>query len=200
MTHPATRIRTATGVRRLAHRILLVLFTAALLLTTVSVAAPEKASAAPGPFYYIVSEYSGLPIMPLNHSKDHGAEIVQGSWQNAGAQHWKIRTSGTIDGQQRIRRFENRHSKYCVSNAGSYAVSRVLDQRQCLSFHTASEEWVVSSATDMWAGRPFSVWNHNSNQCMDVYGWSTEPYARITQYPCHGGANQLFRLVYVQGT
>ena len=200
MTHLSITDSTANGLRRVLARVFAVLFAAALLFTTLAVTTPQKASAGPGPFYYIVSVHSGLPIMPLNHSKDHGAEIVQASWQNAGAQHWKIRRSGTIDGQERIRRFENRHSKYCVSNGGRHTVSGVLDQRQCLSFHTASEEWVVSSASDMWAGRPFSVWNNNSKQCMDVYGWSTEPYARVTQYPCHGGANQLFRLVYVHGT
>lgn len=182
------------------RRLLLLLTCTALLLVGLAVAQPPKAAAAgPGPFYYIVAVHSGKPIMPINHTKNHGAEIVQADWQGGGALHWKIRRSGTIDGQERIRRFENRHSKYCVS-ANQWNTPVGLVQTQCTSFHTMSEEWVVSSADKMWAGQPFTVWNHQSGLCMDVAGASTAAYARVGQWYCHGGTNQQFRLVYVSGT
>ncbi|MET1004713.1 MAG: RICIN domain-containing protein [Propionibacteriaceae bacterium] len=198
MTHTLTAGISGQS-RKMTARICAVLLAAAAVFATLTITQPQTASAAPGPFYYIVAVHSGKPIMPINHTKDYGAEIVQADWQNGGALHWKIRTSGTIDGQQRIRRFENRHSKYCVSSYGAMSPS-ALTQRSCLVDYTWDEEWVVSSASDMWAGRPFTVWNHHSGLCMDVVGASTAAYTRVGQYWCHGGPNQQFRLVYVQGT
>ena len=183
----------------LIRRSLLLLMTISLIVAALAAVAPVKASAAAGPFYYIVAVHSGKPIMPINHTQDHGAEIVQADWQNGGALHWKIRRSGTINGAERIRRFENRHSHYCVSSHG-WTSPVILHQNQCTSFYTQSEEWVVSSADDMWAGRPFTVWNNASKLCMDVSGASIDAYTRVIQYPCTGGNNQKFRLVYVAGT
>ena len=190
----------ATGTRAALRRIVLVLMSGVLLLAGLATLAPAEAEAArPGPFYYIVAVHSNKPIMPLFHSKDHGAEIIQANWQDGGALHWNIRRSGTIDGQERIRRFENRHSKYCVSSRG-YQSPVGLTQSQCTSFHTLSEEWTVSSANDMWAGRPFAVQNRSSKLCMDVAYASTADHARVGQYYCNGQDNQRFRLVYVSGT
>lgn len=198
MTHPL-----AAGANRLPRtmiaRMCAVLVAAATLFTALAIANPPKASAGPGPFYYIVAVHSGKPIMPINHTKDWGAEIVQADWQGGGALHWKIRRSGTIGGEERIRRFENRHSKYCISSNG-WTTPALLTQRTCLVDYTWNEEWVVSSAADMWAGRPFTVWNNQSKLCMDVEAASTAAYTRVHQYWCHGGTNQQFRLVYVQGT
>lgn len=198
MTHSLTA-STHGPPKTMITRICTVLLVAAALFTVLAISNPKPASAAPGPFYYIVAVHSGKPIMPINHTQTWGAEIVQADWQNGGALHWKVQRSGTIGGQERIRRFENRHSKYCISSDG-WNTPVTLTQRTCRVDYTWNEEWIVSSASDMWAGRPFTVWNNQSGLCMDVAGASTAAYTRVGQWPCHGGTNQQFRLVYVQGT
>lgn len=61
------------------------------------------ASAAPGPFYWIVKA-----LLPFKHSKAPNANIVMQSKTNEGAMHWKIGGSGTL------RKLENRHSHLCA--------------------------------------------------------------------------------------
>lgn len=156
------------------------------------------ASAKPGPFYWIIAAHSGQALLPLNHDKEHGVEIVQNIKGAGGAQNWKIRVAGTIGGVQRIRLFDNRHSHYCIS-ASDAQPGRVLRQVQCQNW-SQREEWVVSNRDDMFAGRPFTAWNRSSGLCMDVAGASQAEYARLVQWPCHGGLNQTFRLNYVPGT
>jgi Ricin-type beta-trefoil lectin domain len=193
--------RCAVGVARktkLASRRPIQLLIAGTIALTMTLSLTGVAFAKPGPFYWIINQHSGQALLPLNHLKDHGTEIVQNFKGNFGAQNWKIRVAGTIDEVERIRLFDNRHSKYCISASDSQP-GRVLRQVQCQNW-SQREEWVVSNRDDMFAGRPFTVWNRYSGLCMDVAGASTAEYARIIQWPCHGGANQIFRLSYVQGT
>ena len=174
----------------------LLIASAIALIMTLSLAG--LASARPGPFYWIIAAHSGQALLPLNHEKEHGKEIVQNIKGAGGAQNWKIRVADTIDGVERIRLFVNRHSHYCIS-ASDAQPGRVLRQVQCQNW-SQHEEWVVSNRDDMFSGRPFTVWNRSSGLCMDVADASQAEYARLVQFPCHGGQNQTFRLSYVRGT
>jgi hypothetical protein len=161
----------------------------------------SKASAKPGPFYWIVAEHSGKVLMPENHSKYLNTRIVQMNKGNFGAQHWKVWHLSTDSNGQSVRKFENRHSKLCIWSY-STAVGEVLRQHGCQTgtLDARHPEWRVSNKWDMWYGRPFTMWSEYSGQCMDIAGASQAEYTSAAQFTCHGGANQRFRLIYVPGT
>lgn len=160
-------------------------------------ASPQAALAGPGPFYYIVAEHSGKVLMPENHSKEPGVRIVQMTRGNFGAQHWRVRHMETLPNGQTIRKFENRHSQLCITIVG-YGPG-LLTQDQCETGGW-DREWVVSNKDDLWAQRPVLIWSHQTNLCLSVGGASYADFAPMWQWPCHGRADQLFRVNYVAGT
>jgi ricin-type beta-trefoil lectin protein len=151
------------------------------------------------PYYYLVNQNSGKVLTPFLESKDAGASIVQMTPLNHGAQHWFVdRESDTPSGGT-IREFRNRWSHYCIYvKFEDSVIGRELHQDQCeKNYNANARQWIVASKSDMWAGLPFLAVNRNSsNQCMDVSGAGLGDYAPLGQWPCHGGPNQQFRLVY----
>jgi len=184
--------RETTSLSRAVRRALAILG-AATLFAGLTVTSPQPASAKPGPFYYVVAEHSGKPIMPLNHSTAWWTDIVQSDWQNGGALHWKVERWYVDD----ERLFKNRHSKLCVTAADFANPGGALPQNPC---NEAGTIWVVSSPREMWAGRPFTIRAWGTWNCLDVAGASWNNGAPVGLYPCHGGHNQQFRLVHVSGT
>jgi ricin-type beta-trefoil lectin protein len=185
----------AMSQRRISRGRLLSLVAA---LVVAGLLASAAAAHAGQPYYYIVNQNSGKVLAPLQESKDAGAPIVQMTPLNTGAQHWFVdRESDTSSGGT-IREFRNRWSHYCIYvKYEDSVIGRVLHQDQCdKNYNANARQWVVASKSDMWAGLPFLAVNRNSNQCMDVSEAGLGDYAPLIQWPCHGGPNQQFRLVY----
>jgi hypothetical protein len=53
--------------------------------------------------------------------------------------------------------------------------------------------WQQFDFRDMGGGR-FEIVARHSGKCLDVYEWSLADGARVVQWDCHGGANQLWYL------
>ncbi len=166
-------------------------------LTTLSLLAIAATAHAGTPYYYIINQKSGKVLVPENERKDVGAPIVQMTPRNTGAQHWFIERQFDMSNGRTVRQFRNRWSHECIYvQYKDDVVGRQLIQESCEQGYLSAGEWVVSSKTDMWAERPFTAYNNNSGQCMDVAGASLADYAGLIQWPCHGQANQQFRLQY----
>jgi Ricin-type beta-trefoil lectin domain-like len=59
----------------------------------------------------------------------------------------------------------------------------------------ANQSWLVTSRkTDDYGQSWFEIRNRHSDMCLDVQQKSTEPEAKLIQYQCNGGDNQLFLL------
>ncbi len=50
------------------------------------------------------------------------------------------------------------------------------------------------------AGGGFTLVRDARGRCMDIQGSSTQDFARINVWPCHGGSNQQFRIAYFSST
>ncbi|MFI0444225.1 RICIN domain-containing protein [Actinomadura sp. 6N118] len=145
-------------------------------------AVATPASAAPGPFYWIVNEGNGKALLPFKHSKEPNTNIVMQSKTNEGAMHWKIGGSGTL------RKLENRHSHLCA-RAG--ANDTFVLQHDCGFDGTT---WIVSDRDRMWAGLPVTFENLNRHTCLTANG----VVARTAT--CVGTSTQQWRLEHVPGT
>jgi ricin-type beta-trefoil lectin protein len=177
--------------RRRVLALVAALFVGGLLVSAASAHAGQ-------PYYYLVNQNSGKVLTPFLESKNAGAAIVQMTPLNTGAQHWFVDREADTPSGGTIREFRNRWSHYCIYvKFEDSVVGRELHQDQCeKNYNANARQWIVASKSDMWAGLPFLAVNRNSNQCMDVSGAALGDYAPLIQWPCHGGPNQLFRLVY----
>ncbi|GAA3228285.1 RICIN domain-containing protein [Actinocorallia longicatena] len=178
------------------RRSLSTLMAAVAIGAVVPAVAATPAHAGPGPFYWLINVDSGKAVMPYNESKATGAAMVQRTSGNLGAQHWKIEGSGTH------RVLYNRNSHLCL--LAPIGGDSVLRQQYCNDttgdLTGRRPIWRSSNHDAMWAGLPVTWRSDFSDQCMDALEAGTADDTLIIQYPCHGGPNQQFRLVYVPGT
>jgi hypothetical protein len=162
------------------------------------------ASASAAPVYWIVNVNSGKALGPHKHSKGENYWIQQMTYFNGsgGAHHWKI---STLAGDQMT--FENRHSHKCISSVdheswappaanGTPAIQRTCEFGAGVPQRAQAQRWRVSSVSNFWAGKPFTLRNMRNNKCLEIYDFSLAENADTAVWDCHGLANQQWRLVY----
>jgi hypothetical protein len=91
-----------------------------------------------------------------------------------------------------------RHSDRCLDVSGnSQSNGAKLQQYWC--HEGLNQQWrlVFTGLTDEYGGPWYELQVASSHKCIDIEGASTGNRARAQQYTCHGGDNQLFRLVDV---
>ena len=182
-----------------------------LVLTPAASAAPDwdraevptktdikAAAAAPGdPFYWILSPKH----MDLQQCVDlydggsfNGAAIIQ--WDCHGLENQQFAPLFTVDGTTEGISvvFINRKSGKCVDlYNGDLANGTPIIQWTC--HNGANQKWeLIDVVNDPNNPNDDTVLlkNRKSAKCLEVYGGSTQRGAIMTQWDCHGAANQQF--------
>lgn len=72
-----------------------------------------------------------------------------------------------------------------------------VQQWDCLG--AKNQTWTITPAGTFYGTRVYTVRAAHSGKCLDVAGYATSDGSRVQQWDCHGGNNQLFVPVRVNG-
>jgi len=135
-----------------------------------------------GDWSQLVSAVNGECLDVDNAGKAPGTAMLRWGCHGNANQRFGLRA---LDGGHAI---VTSYSGQCLQAAGTASGSAVTIQ----TCGATSALQRVQLGVAMWPSAPQR--SASSGQCMDVYGASTTAGAAVIQWPCHGGANQDWRL------
>ncbi|WP_100448923.1 family 43 glycosylhydrolase [Glycomyces xiaoerkulensis] len=146
--------------------------------------ASSNAAVAPGTWYTVTSDHSGLAWDISGQSTQPGAELVQQNASGAESQQFRFLDAG--DGYYAI---QVRHSEMVLDvwewNADNGATIAQYDD-----VGGTNQQWSVTEHDD----GTHSFINRFSEKALDLWDWSTTPGDRISQYDSTGSAVQRWHL------